>query len=130
MLTPPDEQFTHQVSFPHAMVGSSDPSWRERYWLSLQDTATRETVLTFGLGHYPNQDVQEAFVCLAHRGRQHNVRLSRRLSPASHVMRVGPLAADVVEPYRRLHFTLDENESGVSFDLDWLGSFDPSLVER
>ena len=38
MLTPPDEHFTHQVALPHAMVGSSDPSWRERYWVS---TATR-----------------------------------------------------------------------------------------
>ena len=38
MLTPPDEHFTHQVSLPHAMVGSSDPSWRERYWVN---TATR-----------------------------------------------------------------------------------------
>jgi hypothetical protein len=130
MLTPPDEHFTHQVSFPHAMVGSSDPSWRERYWLSLQDTRSGDTVLTFGLGHYPNQDVQEAFVCLAHRGRQHNLRLSRRLSPASHVMAVGPMAADVVTAYEQLHFTLAENESGLAFDLDWLGSFDPYLEER
>ena len=34
MLTPPDEHFTHQVPLAHAMVGSSDPGWRERYWVS------------------------------------------------------------------------------------------------
>jgi hypothetical protein len=47
------------------MVGSSDPSWRERYWISIQDTENRDTVLTCGIGQYPNQDVQEAFVVLA-----------------------------------------------------------------
>ena len=57
MLTPPDESFTHQASVPHAMVGSSDPSWRERYWVSLQDVESGDTVLSFGLGHYPNQDL-------------------------------------------------------------------------
>jgi hypothetical protein len=55
LLTPPDEYFTHQVAYPHAMVGSSDPAWRERYWISIQDTAGKDTVPTLGLGQYPNQ---------------------------------------------------------------------------
>jgi hypothetical protein len=130
MLTPPDEHFNHQVAFPHALVGSSDPSWRERYWVSFQDITTGETVLSLGLGQYPNQDVQEAFICLAHRGLQHNLRLSRRLSPDRHLMAVGPFAAEVVEPYRRLRFVLDDNPSEVGFEIDWLGSFDPLLEER
>ena len=130
MLTPPDESFTHQAPVPHSMVGSSDPSWRERYWVSLQDVASGETVLSFGLGHYPNQDAQEAFVCLSHEGRQHNLRLSRPLAPESHVMRVGPFSTDIVEPFQRLRFALDENASDISFELDWLGSFPPFLEDR
>ena len=130
MLTPPDEHFNHQVAFPHALVGSSDPSWRERYWVSLQDTTSGATVLTLGLGQYPNQDVQEAFVCLTHQDVQRNLRLSRRLSPDRHVMAVGPFTAEVVEPYRRLRFGLGDNPSGIRFELDWLGSFDPYLEER
>jgi hypothetical protein len=130
MLTPPDEHFNHQVAFPHALVGSSDPSWRERYWVSMQNIETGDTVLTVGFGQYPNQDVQEAFVCLTHDGHQHNVRLSRRLSPERHVMAVGPFSCDVVEPYKRLRFKLVQNASGITFDIDWLGSFDPYLEER
>ena len=130
MLTPPDESFNHQVAFPHAMVGSSDPSWRERYWVSVQDTQSGGTVLTFGIGQYPNQDVQEAFACLTHRGRQHNLRLSRQLLPEPHVMSVGPFSADVVEPFRNVRFVLGENASGVTFELDWLGRFQPLLEER
>jgi hypothetical protein len=68
-LTTPHEYFHHQAALPHAMVGSSDPSWRERYWISIQDTENRDTVLTCGIGQYPNQDVQEAFVVLAPRRR-------------------------------------------------------------
>ena len=130
MLTPPDESFTHQVAFPHAIVGSSDPSWRERYWVSLQDTTSGETVLTFGIGQYPNQDVQEAFMCLSHQGLQHNLRLSRPLLPASDVMQVGPFSAEIVDAYRTLRFMLDDNDSGVTFELDWLGRFKPFLEER
>lgn len=130
MLTAPDENFTHQVSFPHAMVGSSDPSWRERYWVSFQDTSTGSTVVTFGFGQYPNQDVQEGFVCITHDGRQHNLRLSRQLRPNSHIMQVGPLSCEIVEPYEHLRFVLDDNEFGLAFDIDWLGSFRPFLEDR
>ena len=84
MLTPPDELMGHQVAFPHAVVGSSDPSWRERYWVSFQDVDGGETVLTLGLGKYPNHDVMEGFACVAFDGHQHNVRLSRRLGADSH----------------------------------------------
>lgn len=130
MLTPPDERFTHQAAFPHAVVDSSDPAWRERYWISFQDVASGATVLSCGIGQYPNQDTQEAFVCLTHEGKQRNLRLARRLSPASHLMQVGPFAVDIIEPYRTLRFTLDDNPSGVAFDLEWTGAFDPFLEDR
>ena len=44
-LTSPDEYFHHQAALPHAMAGSSDPSWRERYWISIQDTAGSRVLL-------------------------------------------------------------------------------------
>jgi hypothetical protein len=129
-LTGPDEHFTHQVALPHVMVGSSDPAWRERYWLSLQDTASKNTVLSLGLGQYPNQDVQEAFAVLSHDGRQHNVRLSRSLAPDNDVMRVGPLSVEIIEPFRQLRFVLGENESGIAFDFTWHGTMEPILEGR
>jgi hypothetical protein len=126
-LSGADDYFTHQTALPHAMVATSDPSWRERYWVSFQDIANGDTVLTLGLGRYPNQDVMEAFVCFSQAGRQTNVRLSRTLLPDSHEMRVGPLACDVREPLRSLQFTLGENESGLSFDLTFTATFEPIL---
>lgn len=126
-LSAPDEYFHHQVSMPHAMVGSSDPSWRERYWISIQDTENQDTVLTCGIGQYPNQDVQEAFVCLAQGGTQRNLRLARALAPANDVMRVGPFSIEVVDPLRELRLVLDDNPTGIGFDLRWIGSMEPAL---
>ena len=130
MLTPPDELMGHQVAFPHAVVGSSDPSWRERYWVSFQDVDGGETVLTLGLGKYPNHDVMEGFACVAFDGHQHNVRLSRRLGADSHVLRVGPLSAEVLDPFRHLRFVLDDNDSGIAFEIDWTSAFTPFLEDR
>ncbi|RZL85028.1 MAG: hypothetical protein EOP32_01430 [Rhodococcus sp. (in: high G+C Gram-positive bacteria)] len=129
-LTPPDEYFTHQVSYPHAMVGSSDPSWRERYWISIQDVENKDVVLSIGIGQYPNQDVQEAFVALSCRGTQHNLRLSRALAPESHLMEVGPLTIEVVKPLEELRLTLEPNPSGIEFDITWSGRMEPTLEGR
>jgi hypothetical protein len=126
-LSGADEFFTHQTARPHSMVETSDPSWRERYWVSFQDTERGDTVLTLGLGRYPNQNVMEAFVCLSQGDTQRNLRLSRTLLPDSHEMVVGPLSCEVVEPLRELRFRLEENESGISFDLSWLATMEPIL---
>jgi len=129
-LTPPDEYFHHQVALPHSMVGSSDPSWRERYWISIQDVENQDTVLTCGIGQYPNQDVQEAFVVVAEGGKQRNLRLARELSARSDVMQVGPLTIDIVRPFEDLHLVLDDNPSGTTFDLHWIGTMEPVLEGR
>jgi hypothetical protein len=130
LLTPPDEFFTHQVAFPHAVVGSSDPSWRERYWFSVQDTVNRDVVLTCGFGQYPNQNTQEAFVSLAAGPVQHNLRLARALLPDPHVTSVGPFRVEVVEPLTSLRLRLESNPSGVEFDILWTGVMEPLLEDR
>jgi hypothetical protein len=129
-LTPADEYFTHQTSLPHAMVATSDPSWRERYWISVQDVAGGDTVLTIGLGKYPNTDVMEAFVALSHAGTQRNLRLSRTLLPRSTEMAAGPLRVEVVEPLRHLRLICEQNETGVEFDIDWHARTEPLLEGR
>lgn len=129
-LSPADEYFTHQTALTHAMVATSDPSWRERYWVSFQDTETGDTVLTLGLGRYPNQDVMEAFACFSSGGEQTNVRLSRSLLPQSHEMTVGDFACEIVEPMRTLRFTLGDNDSGLSFDITFAATFEPILEGR
>lgn len=128
-LTPPDEFFNHQVALPHAVVGSSDPAWRERYWISLQDVVDRNFILSAGFGKYPNQDVMEAFVMVQHGHTQRNLRLSRQLTPGSDDMTVARFSVEVVEPLKTLRFRLGENPSGISGDFTWHAAM-PAMVEH
>ncbi|MGR3322498.1 MAG: hypothetical protein ACU0CX_11495 [Sagittula sp.] len=128
-LTAPDEFFNHQVALPHSVVGNSDPAWRERYWISVQDTTRDDLILSLGFGKYPNHDVTEAFAILQHGDTQHNLVLSREMGRESDRIAVGPLRADVIEPLERLRFVLDrDNKAGFSFDLNWTGA-GPCLLE-
>jgi len=112
------------------MVGSSDPSWRERYWFASHDVVAADTVLTCGFGHYPNQDVQEAFVALGRPDQQRNLRLSRTLGPRTDEISVGPFSIEVIEPFEELRLVLDDNPSGIAFDLRWHGWMEPILEDR
>lgn len=133
MLSSIDESFQHQVAFPQTVVSSSDPGWRERYWVNLQDTRTKERSISLGLGKYPNQDVFEGFVCLSESGVQTNVCLSRSIATSSldkGALQVGPLRVEIVEPFRQLRFVLDSNSSGIELDVTWTSVCDPILEER
>lgn len=130
ILTSADEYFTHQVALPHSLVGSSDPTWRERYVFNIHDVRQQETMLVCGIGQYPNQDTQEGFVCITTDKRQQNLRLSRSLLPDRDRTVVGPLSVEVVEPLRRLRLALGENESGMSFDITFDATMHPGLEER
>lgn len=128
-LTGADESFNHQTSLPHMVVGNSDPNWRERYWYSVQDVKGKDLILSGGFGKYPNKDVFEGCVMVQHGDRQWNVRASRQLLPHPGLISVGPLRAEIIEPFRSLRFRLDHNPSGVSFDLQWR-SDTPALLEE
>ncbi|HHX89335.1 MAG TPA: hypothetical protein GX700_06075 [Paracoccus sp.] len=129
-LTAPDEYFNHQVALPHAVVGNSDPNWRERYWVSVQDITRDDFMLSFGFGKYPNHDTVEAAAMLQAGTTQHNLNISREMGAESDQIAAGPLRAEVLEPLKRLRFTLDaRNKAGFAFDLEWTGA-GPCLLEE
>lgn len=125
-----DEYFTHQIPLPHTVVGSSDPAWRERYWINIQDIASADVMMVCGIGQYPNQNTQEAFVSVVVGDTQRNIRLSRSLLPQIDATGVGPFSVQVVEPLRTLRLLLDENPSGISFDIKWDATIMAGLEER
>ena len=59
----------------------------------------------------------DGFVCLRHDGRQHNIRLSRRLRPDLDHYGVGPLRIEIVEPMQTLRFVLEDNDFGIACDV-------------
>ena len=126
-LSAPDEYLNHQFALPHQVVASSDPNWRERYWISLFDTHSKDTVLTLGVGKYPNRDVMDNYAILSRGGKQRNLRASRQLLPFNDQIFAGPFSIEIGEPLKTLHLRLDKNETDVEYDLTWHGSVPPAL---
>ena len=109
MLLRMDEYPYHQITESFAGVQGSDPQWNDGHYVCLADLDGR-VGLTSNLRLYQNNDVLDGFVCVTHAGRQHNIRLTRRLRPDMDSFAVGPLRIDIVEPMRTLRFVLDDNE--------------------
>lgn len=125
MLTRFDELTCHQIPSTFDHLETSDKAFTEKLWLNLHDTQGR-VVLAAGLGVYPNRNVMDGFACVnVGNEQQHNLRVSRELRPRIDETSVGPLAYEVVEPYRRVHVSLGDNPQGFTFDVEFLGAFAP-----
>ncbi len=121
MITRYDEMFCHQAVSTFDRPGTSAREWTERSWLQAHDINGIGHLAT-GFGYYPNRNIMDAFVCFTIRDEvEYIVRASRELRPDIDVMRVGPFSYEVIEPLRKVRFKLDENEYGLSFDIELEG---------
>ena len=97
-------------------MAGSDPQWNDGHYVCLSDTEG-QVCLTSNVRLYQNNDVLDGFVCIRHEGRQHNIRLSRRLRPNIDHYGVGPLRIEVVEPMRTMRLVLEDNQFGIACDV-------------
>ncbi|MDA0352824.1 MAG: hypothetical protein O3A10_11515 [Chloroflexi bacterium] len=98
---------------------TTDPRAYERYWWTAQDS-TGELLVVTGFALYPNLGTVESFSIVNLRGQHTTVRAHRKLTGNRFDMRVGPIEAQLVAPFKEWHLTLDENPYGISYDLRWL----------
>jgi len=118
MIRKHDELFCHQVVSTFDTPGTSAREWTERAWTLVHDTKG-SAAFAAGFGFYPNRNVMDAFVCLTVEDKtQYIVRASRELRPNIDETRVGPFGYECVEPLKKVRFTLDENQYGVSYDIE------------
>src|SRR5262245_42418784 len=120
MLSSWDDYPVHQTADVVRHVVTSDRNFYDRYYFNLHASGP-ELFLVMGMGQYPNLGVQDAFAVARRGTRHHVVRASRALGDRRDTS-VGPFRIEVLEPLRRLRFTLDETEHGIAFDLVWQGS--------
>ncbi|MFN2539949.1 MAG: hypothetical protein ABR549_17595, partial [Mycobacteriales bacterium] len=123
---PYDELPVHQTSQPLSVVALPDPGFDDGYFFGVF-SAEEQTFLFCGLRVNPNTDMVGGYVGLLRHGRQRTLRFSRTWRELCDTT-VGPFRLRVVEPYRDLHLTLDENPSGLAMDLHWLG-LSPAYTE-
>ena len=125
MLSRQDDFIGHQLptTFDHVM--SSDPAWMERLWYTGHPIPGGDFIFDIGLGWHPNRNVMDGFAGVAFEGKQFNVRVSRRLRPNPMETAIGPLEIEVIEGLRRHRLTLKPNESGLTFDLEFVATMNP-----
>lgn len=121
MLTAQDDLIGHQLPTTYDHVGTSDPAWMERLWYT-GHPKNGEIIFDIGLGYHPNRNVMDAFAGVTVGNIQTNFRASRRLRPNPLDTEVGPLKIEVLEGLKRHRLTLAPNDSGLSFDIEFLGT--------
>ncbi len=126
-LTQLDEWPRHQTAATFDTVANPSPHWSDGYYFALGNHAG-DAVLLMGFRLYPNNDVLDGFAVVSTGRRQHNLRVSRRLRPATDDLSCGPLAVEIVEGLRHLRTRCGANEHGIAFDLDWIGTA-PAYIE-
>jgi hypothetical protein len=117
MLTELDDYLCHQTVDAIELPGTSDRRAHSRAFITFYDTAGDFVCLT-GIGNYLNTRVQDGFAVIAPRGAaQRSLRVSRMIDHDPHVMRIGPVAVEMIEPLRSFRLVCDENDLGFSWDV-------------
>lgn len=113
-LNPFDDYPYHQYMMPNDVPATSDPHFNDGYWWSWYADGF---YFFGGMRVHANNNVMDGYAGVVKNGVQHNIRLSRVLRPDANTLRVGPLSVQILEPLQVQRITLDENPSGVTFDV-------------
>jgi len=119
MLSKMDDYPIHQTSEPLAHPASSDRHVYDRYWFNgYQD----DGAFYFGIAAalYPNLEIMDCSLSIVIDGEQHAFHASRRAPREPTDLTIGPFRLDIQEPMRRLKVTVDDNETGISGELQWI----------
>jgi hypothetical protein len=92
-----------------------EPGFHDGYFFGAFSTEDRAS-LFIGLRVNPNTDLVGGYAGFMCDGIQRTVRFGRTWREPSDTW-IGPYRVQVVEPYRELRLTLEENPSGMRFDL-------------
>lgn len=120
MLTPYDEYPVHQAPQPFSYIPSTDYSWDEGYWFAVFNPEEK-VFLGIGARVNPNTDMFGGYAMINVDGIQRTVRFSRTWR-SNFELDLGPLHIRFPEPMKKIALTLDDNASGIAFDLLWEGT--------
>jgi hypothetical protein len=126
-LTPYDEFPVHQAPHPFSHIPSTDLNWDEGYYFAVMNPDEKVMFCT-GFRINPNTDMIGGYALINVAGIQRTFRFSRCWRRDFN-LRVGPFRVEFVEPLKIIHLVLEENDSGISFDIVWKGS-SPAFLEE
>lgn len=119
MLSKFDDYPIHQTPEPVAVPASSDRHVYDRYWFN---GYARDGEFYFGIGAalYPNLEIMDCGLSIVRDGEQHAFHASRRAPREPSDLEIGPFSIDIIEPMKHLRVILDDNETGISGELEWI----------
>lgn len=128
MITETDDFFCHQTIEPHAHVSVNDPSWADRAYQTVSDPD--RFGLDVGVAMYPNRSRFHTYAIAAVPGRQWSLRATRDFTGGRWKLSAGPIAAEILEPLQRWRYQCSENDSGISFDLEFEARNGPYQINQ
>lgn len=123
-LTPFDEFPFHQHPTPFHIPFTSDVHFNDGYFCA---TFAEDWYVVCGIRLHPNMNVMDGFAGIARKGEQRVLRASRALRPNAGELSVGPLRIDVKQPLREVRIALEDNASGMAFDITYEARSEPFL---
>jgi hypothetical protein len=127
-LTPYDEFPVHTTPYPLSYIPATDYNWDEGYYFGILNPDER-IFMCCGFRVNPNTDMIGGYALFNQGGRQRTFRFSRSWRQ-DYDLRVGPFRVEVVVPLRVIRLVLDDNDSGLAFDIRWEGSAPAHLEEH
>ena len=116
MLSDADDALGHQA-------GNAEPGWFDRFWVNAHAVDGRTTI-SQGIGVYPNAGVVDGFAIVVRDGEQRIVRASSETAADPRAPRVGPIAAEMLEPLRRWRFLAASDDAGIEFEFEFEPAFE------
>lgn len=116
MLTRFDDYCIHQTTDPIAIPATTERNFYDRYWFNGFDRDGK-FIFEIGFGVYPNRHVMDGHFSIVIDGVQHAFHASRRAPIDRSQTEIGPLKITILEPMRKIRFSISENDTGISCDL-------------
>lgn len=116
MLSEFDDYFIHQTTDTIDHVANGDPRFQDRLYFNIHGRGG-DFLVNSGIGAFPNQNVMDGYVIGVRGRRQYNLRVSRQLHHDRWKMHAGPFRLEILEPMKKWHISVDENNYGIAYDL-------------
>lgn len=129
MLTALDESLHHQGPLTFEHVLTTDHRFYDRQLMGAFQP-DGDAGFVAGITVFKNMNVVEGYVIAQSRSRkQYNVRLSKQLRPmpVNTDAVIGPLALQVVDPFKELRFVLERGDYPVALDITFYNVLPPRL---
>jgi len=128
VLTPYDEFPVHTTPYPVSYIPSTDYNWDEGYYFGVLNPDEKIFFCT-GFRVNPNTDMIGGYALFNLGGVQRTFRFSRCWRQ-DYNLRVGPFRVEFIEPLKKIRLVLEDNESGIAFDIYWEGTSPAHLEEH